>query len=96
MTRFRVICNNLEGYFPNVRAARNSALVSGTLTGCKWLYGHPSHRKRALTTADLLTVYNDLAHSAAHDHLLFLTQLLSGFNALLRLGELVWPDKITH
>jgi hypothetical protein len=24
--------------------------------------------------------------------MLFLTQLLSGFNALLRLGELVWPD----
>ena len=90
------ICNNLEGYFPNVRAAQNSALVSRTLAGCKRLYGRPSHCKCALTTADLLTVYNDLAHSTAHDDLLFLTQLLSGFNALLRLGELVWPDKITH
>jgi hypothetical protein len=30
----------------------------------------------------------------AHDDLLFLTQLFSGFFALLRLGELVYPDDI--
>jgi hypothetical protein len=90
------VCNNLEGYFPNVRAARNSALVSRTLLGCKRLYGRPSHRKRALTRDDLLIVHDDLNLSESHDDLLFLTQLLSGFNALLRLGELVWPDKILH
>jgi hypothetical protein len=90
------ICNNLEGYFPNVRAARNSALVSRTLTGCKRLYGRPSRRKQALTRDDLVTVYNNLSQSESHDDFLFLSQLLSGFNALLRLGELVWPDKIVH
>ena len=90
------VCSNLEGYFPHVRASRNSALVSRTLAGCKRLYGRPSHRKRALTRDDLLTVFNNLSNSHSHDDLLFLTQLLSGFNALLRLGELVWPDKIDH
>src|SRR5882762_6905248 len=85
------VCSNLEAFFPNVRAARNSALVSRTLAGCKRLYGH-----RALTREDLLTVHNSLSSSPSHNDLLFLTQLLSGFNGLLRLGELVWPDKIDH
>jgi hypothetical protein len=86
------VCNNLEGYFPHVRTSRNSALVSQTLAGCKRLYSRPSHRKRALMREDLLIVHNNLSGSQSHDDLLFLAQLLSGFNALLRLGELVWPD----
>lgn len=90
------VCNNLWGYFPNVRTARNSSLVTQTLAGCKWLYGLPSPCKRALTRDDLLTVYNQLAYSESHNDLLFLTQLLSSFNALFLLGELVWPDKIAH
>ena len=90
------ICNNLESFFPNVRAARNSTLVSQTPAGCKRLYGHPSHCKCALTREDLLVVYDDLSHSQFYDHQLFLTLLLSGFNALLRLGELVWPDNTRH
>jgi hypothetical protein len=90
------ICNNLEGYFPHVRAARNSALVSRTLTGCKRLYGRATQRKRALTRDDLVTVHNNLSHSDSHDDILFLSQLLSGFNGLLRLGELVWPDQTSH
>jgi hypothetical protein len=50
------VCNNLESFFPNVRTARNSVIVSRTLAGCKRLYGHPSRRKRALTRDDLLIV----------------------------------------
>ena len=90
------VCSNLEGYFPHVCASHNSALVSRTLAGCKQLYGCPAHCKRVLTQDDLLTVFNNLSNSHSHDDLLFLTQLLSGFNALLCLGELVWPDKIAH
>jgi hypothetical protein len=90
------ICNNLETFFPNVRAARNSALVSRTLAGCKRLYGRPSLRKHALTRENLLSVYNYFSKSTSHDDKLFLTQLFSGFDALLRLGELVWPDNISH
>jgi hypothetical protein len=76
------VCNNLKGYFPNAHATQNSALVSCTLAGCKWLYDCPAHRKCALTREDLLTVSNDLAHSTSHDDLLFLTQLLSGITAV--------------
>jgi hypothetical protein len=90
------ICNNLEGFFPNIRSARNSPLVSRTLAGCKRLFGRPARRKRALTREDLFVVYNNLTASPSHDDRLFLSQLLTGFHALLRLGELVWPDKITH
>jgi hypothetical protein len=90
------VCNNLEGYFPHVHASRNSALISRTLAGCKQLYGRPSHCKRALMRDDLLIVHDNLSHSQSHDDLLFLTQLLSGFNGLLRLGEFVWPYKIAH
>ena len=86
------ICNNLEGFFPDVRHNRNSRLVSQTLAGCKRLHGHPQRRKRALTREDLLIVFDDLTASLSHDDHLFLTQLLTGFDGLLRLGNLVWPD----
>jgi hypothetical protein len=88
------ICNNLEGFFPNIRTARNSPIVSRTLSRCKHLYGRPTNRKRALTREDLVVVCNNLDHSTSHDDKLFLSQLLTGFKALLCLGELVWPDKI--
>ena len=36
------ICQQLEPYFPNVRSARNSALVHRTLQGCKCLCAVPT------------------------------------------------------
>lgn len=87
------ICNNLEGFFPDIRKYRASPLVSKTLAGCKRLYGRPSHRKRALTREDLILVFDHLSSSSDHDDFLFLSQLFSGFDGLLRLGELVWPNK---
>jgi hypothetical protein len=90
------ICNNLEGYFLNVHSTCNSSLVARTLAGCKRLYGRPSRCKHALTRDDLLVVHHSLVDSNSHDDLLFLALLLSGFNALLCLGELMWPDKISH
>jgi len=86
------ICQQLEPYFPNIRAARNSALVHHTLQGCRRLCATPTTRKRALTLADLETVVNALAGSADHDDILFLAQLLMGFFALFRLGEMTYPD----
>jgi hypothetical protein len=79
------VCNNLESYFPNIRSAQNSPLVSCTLAGCKRLYGCPCRRKCALTREDLSIVYNKLIHSSTHDDHLFLSQLLCSFNRLLRL-----------
>ena len=89
------ICQQLEPFFPDVRKYRKSLLVSRTLKGCKRLRAVPTHRKRALTHDDLLQVLSYYHGSSHHDDLLFVTQLLVGFFALMRLGELTIPDDIT-
>ena len=86
------ICQQLEPYFPNIRSARNSALVHRTLQGCRRLSATPTSRKRALTLGDLETVVNALTDSSDYDNQLFLAQLLTGFFALFRLGEMTYPD----
>jgi hypothetical protein len=88
------IANQMEAYFPDVHKNRNSALVRQTLKGAKRRHGVPIHRKNPLSLEDLRVVYNDLESSSAHDDLLFLSQLLVGFNVLLRLSELCFPDHI--
>ncbi|KAJ6504436.1 hypothetical protein DFH09DRAFT_1335320 [Mycena vulgaris] len=92
------ICNQLEDHFPNVRKNRNSRLVSKTLAGCKCLRGTATRRKQPLTTRHLTTIVHWLQERiargvATHDDFLFTTQILTGFYALLRLGELTYPDK---
>jgi hypothetical protein len=89
------ICQQLEPHFPNVRLARHSPLVERTLKGCLRLYGTAVKRKRALTFSDLSKVLTDLASSSSHDDLLFKTMLLTGFFALMRLGELAFPNDIS-
>ena len=87
------ICQQLEPYFSNVRPARRSPLVERTMKGCLRLKSSPTKRKRALTFDDLLKVVNELAGSTLHDDLLFQSMLLTGFFALMRLGELTFPDE---
>lgn len=89
------ICHQLEPYFPGVREARRSPLVERTLKGCMRSKGVATKRKRALTTSDLLLVVNNLKNSTQHDDLLFLAMFLTGFFALMRLGELTFPDDST-
>ena len=86
------ICQQLEPYFPNVRPSRHSPLVERTMKGCLRLKSSPITRKRALTTSDLTEVIDDLKTSSHHDDLLFMSMLLTGFFALLRLGELAFPN----
>lgn len=86
------ICHQLEPYFPDVRSTRKSRLVERTLKGCLRLRGVATNRKRALTFDDLLLVVTHLSHSNNHDDLLFQAMLLTGFFALMRLGELSFPD----
>ena len=86
------ICQQLEPYFPSVREARKSMLCKRTLIGCKRLRGVPTKRKRALSMDDLRHVVAHYSNSRSHDDLLFVSQLLTGFFALMRLGELVVPD----
>ena len=86
------ICQQLEPYFENVRASRHTPLVERTMKGCLRLHSSAIHRKRALTLADLALVLSTLSQSRQHDDLLFQTMLLTGFFALLRLGELSFPN----
>jgi hypothetical protein len=86
------ICQQLEPYFPSIRDIRKSMLCKRTLTGCKRLRGVPTKRKRALTMDDLLRVVNHYSSSQSHNDLLFVSQLLTGFFALMRLGELTVSD----
>jgi hypothetical protein len=86
------ICRQLEPFFPDVRKNRHSLLVARTVKGCKRRFGVPIKRKLPLSHANLRLVLDSLS-SPTHDDFLFISQLLTGFYALLRLGELVFPDK---
>jgi hypothetical protein len=86
------IVHQLEPYFPNIREVRLSFLVKRTLRGCRRMRGTPVKRKRALTLDDLGIIINYYFPSTKHNDLLFLAMLLTGFFALLRLGELTFPD----
>ncbi|THH06050.1 hypothetical protein EW146_g9736 [Bondarzewia mesenterica] len=86
------ICNQLEPFFPHVRAIRKSSLVVRSLRGCKKRMGSSPNRKRPLTRSDLGSLAVCYTESSSHDDLLFLALVTSGFHALMRIGELVWPD----
>jgi hypothetical protein len=64
------------------------------LQGAKRRYGVATSRKLPLTTANIITVFDAYGPSPAHDDLLFTTQISTGTNCLMRLGELTWPDKL--
>jgi hypothetical protein len=88
------IANQLESHFPDVRSARKSALVSRALQGAKRRFGVPTTRKLPLTRENLLTVCNAYHDNPSHDDILFVTQILTGTECLMRLGELTWPDRL--
>ncbi|KAJ7751237.1 hypothetical protein DFH07DRAFT_961024 [Mycena maculata] len=88
------ICNQLEIYFPDVRARRNGVLVSRTLAGCMRRFGTPVNRKRPLGEDDIVQVVDDIGLSPAHDDMLFLSMLTTGRDGLLRLGEMTFPDAV--
>ena len=87
------ICRQLEPFFTEVRRNRNSMLVSRTMTGCMRRFGTPTKRKAPLSRANLLFILDNMVSSPSHDNLLFASLVLTGFHALMRLGELVFPDK---
>ena len=86
------ISQQLETHFPTVKAAQNSTLVRRTLQGCMRMKSTATIRKRALTIDDLQLVINHYRNSLLHDDLLFVAMLVTGFFALLRLGEMTFPD----
>ena len=86
------ICHQLEPFFPYVHQSRKSKLVKGTLRDCKRLHGSTITRKLPLSVSNIELIFSALCKSFVHDNLLFLAQLLTGFYALLRLGELTFPN----
>ena len=87
------VCRQLEPFYPEVRQHRKSLLVSRTMAGCLRRFGTPTNRKTPFSHADLQHVLDSLPSTPSHDDLLFVAILLTGFHALMRLGELVFPDK---
>lgn len=87
------ICRQLEPFFPEIRRNRSSMLVSRTMTGCMRRFGSPVKRKEPLSRANLIFVLDSIVSDPSHDDLLFASIIFTGFHALLRLGELVFPDK---
>jgi hypothetical protein len=90
------IQSELKTHFPHIRLLRRSHLVTQTLRGCKRLRNTEIRRKRPFQPEDLQLLLSHYAHSSSHDDFLFISQVTSGFNALNRLGELVWPDNTTQ
>ncbi|KAH9856337.1 hypothetical protein C2E23DRAFT_857310 [Lenzites betulinus] len=86
------ICSELEVFYPTVCTARVSPLVSRTMKGFKRLCSKPVVQKRALSKDKLAHAIASFGSTPSFDDHLFLTILLTGFHALLRLDELVWPD----
>ena len=87
------ICWQLEPFFADVRCNHNGLLVSRTMTGCLRRFGSPVKRKAPLSCANLLQVLDSIVSSTSHDNLLFAALILTGFDGLMRLRELVFPDK---
>ncbi|KDR73957.1 hypothetical protein GALMADRAFT_39483, partial [Galerina marginata CBS 339.88] len=86
------ICNQLESFYPNVRTARNSQLVTKTLMGCTKLRATPTIRKSPLTRDQLSNMRHDIGPSPTHDDKCFLGIAFSTFHGVMRLGENTWPD----
>jgi len=90
------ICNQLKPFFPNVQKSCNSMLMSRTMTGCQCCFGTPVKHKCPLSTDDLKTVISVIGTSPQHDNKLFLAMLLTRFHGLMHLGELTFPNSVTH
>ena len=86
------ICSQLEAFYPQVRSLRQSPIVRRTLAGIHRIHGTAARRKRPLLVSDLTLVIDRFGSSLDFDDVLFVAQLLVGFNQLLRLAELCIPD----
>ncbi len=87
------ICQQLEPFFYTVRMMCKSKLVQKMMQGCLKMHATPTKRKLPLAIHHLQTIIDHYhAHTPSHDYLLFVTMLVTGFFALLHLGELTFSD----
>ena len=66
------------------------------MKGCLWLHSTTIKQKQALTVSNLSKVILNLANSKEHNDFLFQALLLTGFFALMHLGELTFHNDISH
>ena len=86
------ICSQLEIFYPQICELCRLLIVCRTLAGIHCVHGTATKRKRPLLPTNLDLLLNAYSSSPHHDNLLFLTQVLVGFNQLLRLAELCAPN----
>lgn len=89
------IIHYLAPLYPSVSATCSSELIVQALRGCKKLYKAPVVHKRPLLLTEVEAIGKLYLTKTSHDDFLFLSQLLLCFYALLRLGEVVYPDDPT-
>ena len=82
-------------YYPNVQASWHTPLVDRTMKGCLRLHSTTIKQKQALTVSDLSKGVLNLTNSREHNYFLFQALLLTGFFALVCLGELTFPNDIS-
>jgi hypothetical protein len=86
------LVQQLEPDYPAIRDLRSSRHISKVMRGCLKMNTKAITRKNALTLNDLQFINHKFRLSSAHDDLLFVALLNTGFHGLLRLGELTFPD----
>ena len=89
------LVQQLEPDYPNIRQIRTSQLVTRTLKGCLKSHSKAIRRKEALTIHDVRFVHDRVRNPHPHDDKLFAALLVTGFHALLRLGDLTFPDDVS-
>ena len=88
------ISNQLEYHFLEVWSTHKSMLVFCALQGAKWHYGMPTLQKISLICKNLISIYTAFQPNPSHNDLLFTSQLLTGFDCLMPLRKLTWPDAL--
>jgi hypothetical protein len=86
------LVQQLEPDFPSIRDVHLNCLVVKVMKGCLKSRGVAVRRKLPLSIDDLKYIANKYSSSQRHDDLLFAAQISTGFHALLRLGEMTFPD----
>ncbi|ESK93466.1 tyrosine recombinase [Moniliophthora roreri MCA 2997] len=88
------ISSQLESFYPNARHVRFSTLVTRTLEGCELMYRRPSTRNLPLSACDIVRKLQGFPENPNHDLLLFRAILLTAWNGLLGLFEILEPDNV--
>jgi len=89
------LMQQLEPDFPSIRSVWSSRLISKVMRGCLKMNSTKVRRKKPLSICNVSFIANHFHLSTSHNNLLFAALLVTGFHALLRLGELTFPDNRT-